>query len=61
MSMELKGFGFKVLLKETINQTEICNFFHQSKKSLEHFLFFLNGKLEDINEGNINNCEATSN
>lgn len=61
MSMEPKSFGFKVLLKETINQTEICDFIHQRKKYLEDFLFFLNGKLGDINEGNINNCETTSN
>ena len=61
MSMEKKGFGFKVLLKETINQNGICDFFNQSENSLEDFLFLLNGKLEDINEGSINNCEVTSN
>ena len=61
MSMEKKGFGFKVLLKETINQNGICDFFNQSENSLEDFLFLLNGKLEDINEGIINNCEVTSN
>ena len=51
MSMEQKGFGFKALLKGTINQIEICDFFHQNQNSLEDFLFLLNGKLEDINEG----------
>ena len=60
MSMEQKGFGFKALLKGTINQIEICDFFHQNQNSLEDFLFLLNGKLEDINEGIINNCEVTS-
>ena len=63
MSLEKKGFGFRVLLKGTINQNGICDFFNQSQNSLEDFLFLLNGKLEDINinEGIINNCEVTSN
>ena len=60
MSVEQKGVGFKVLLKETINQNEICNFFHQEKYYLESILFLLNGKLEDINKGISNNCEVTT-
>ena len=61
MSMEKEVFGFKVLLKETVNQNGICDFFNQSQTSLEDFLFLLNGKLEDINEGIISNYDVTSN
>ena len=36
ISVEQKGFGFNDLLKKTINQNEICNFFQQRKYSLEN-------------------------
>ena len=58
--MESESNNFQVLLKDKGNKIEICTFLHQMKDSLENLIFFLNGKLEDINEGVTNNYDATS-
>lgn len=60
MTMESESNNFQVLLKDRGSKIEICTFLHQKKDSLENLIFFLNGKLEDINEGVTNNYGATS-